>query len=304
MNVLVTGAAGFIGYTLALRLLERGDAVFGVDNLNDYYDVSLKEARLARLRAPPRLRVPEARRGRPRRDGAALRRPAASTPSCISRRRPACATRWRIRRPTSIPTWSASATCWKACGTSGVGHLVFASSSSVYGANTRLPFSEHDNVDHPLSLYAATKKANELMAHSYAHLYGMPCTGLRFFTVYGPWGRPDMALFKFTRGILRGHADHGVQRRRHGARLHLRRRYRRGRRARHRPAGGAGSGVARRRARSGDELRALPDLQHRQQPAGQPDALHRGAGAVPGPQGGSCRCCRCSPATCRRRWPT
>ena len=167
----------------------------------------------------------------------------ASTPSRISRRRPACATRWTIRRPTSMPTWSASATCWRACGRSGVGHLVFASSSSVYGANTRLPFSEHDNVDHPLSLYAATKKANELMAHSYAHLYGMPCTGLRFFTVYGPWGRPDMALFKFTRGILEGKPITGVQRRRHGARLHLRRRYRRGRDPGHRPARRAGSGV-------------------------------------------------------------
>jgi UDP-glucuronate 4-epimerase len=203
VTVLVTGAAGFIGYHVVHRLLTDGHRVIGVDNLSDYYDPALKQARLDRLAA-------HAEFGFERVD--------------LSDRQ-AVAGLFRLHRPARVVHLAAQAgvrhslshphayidanlvgflNVLEGCRHQGVEHLVFASSSSVYGANTRLPFSTHDNVDHPLSLYAATKKANELMAHSYAHLYGLACTGLRFFTVYGPWGRPDMALFLFTRAILEG----------------------------------------------------------------------------------------------------
>jgi len=203
MKILVTGAAGFIGSTLALRLLARGDEVVGVDNMNDYYDVSLKQARLARLTSRAgfefeKLDIVDR----------------AGMSSLFQRNRfdavMHLAAQAGVRSSIENPQAYVDANLvgfgniLEGCRHGGVGHLVFASSSSVYGANTRLPFSEHDNVDHPVSLYAATKTANELMAPSYAHLYRMPVTGLRFFTVYGPWGRPDMALFKFTRGILQG----------------------------------------------------------------------------------------------------
>ena len=203
MKVLVTGAAGFIGAALAAALLARGDEVTGIDNLNDYYDVSLKEARLARLKA-----------GR----GFAFQRlDIADRPGMeaffATHRFDAVvhlAAQAGVRHSLTHPHAYADANLTgfvnllEACRQSKPGHLVFASSSSVYGSNGRVPFSENDNVDHPVSLYAATKKANELMAHSYAHLYGLPCTGLRFFTVYGPWGRPDMAYFSFARRILAG----------------------------------------------------------------------------------------------------
>ena len=205
MNILVTGAAGFIGSSLALRLLQRGDRVLGLDNLNDYYDVSLKEARLARLRACPgfefefaditdRERI--ARLFAQRRFDAVMHLAAQA------------GVRYSIENPGAYIDTNlvGFANVIEGARRAQVGHFVFASSSSVYGANARLPFAENDNIDHPVSLYAATKKANELIAHSYAHLYRLPCTGLRFFTVYGPWGRPDMALFKFTRGILAGEA--------------------------------------------------------------------------------------------------
>jgi UDP-glucuronate 4-epimerase len=203
MNVLITGAAGFIGSTLALRLLARGDAVYGIDNLNDYYDVSLKEARLARLTPDPKFvfqKLDVADRG------AMAELFARERFDAVMHLAAQAGVRYSIENPHAYidANLVGFANVLEGCRHSKVGHLVFASSSSVYGANTRLPFSEHDNVDHPVSLYAATKKANELMAHSYAHLYGLPCTGLRFFTVYGPWGRPDMALFKFTKGILEG----------------------------------------------------------------------------------------------------
>src|SRR5882672_6255201 len=203
MKVLVTGAAGFIGSTLAHQLLDRGDEVVGIDNLNDYYDVRLKQARLERLRARGgflfyKLDIVE-------------RRPmgelfATGKFDAVVHLAAQAGVRYSIENPSAYidANLVGFTHVLEGCRHTRVGHLVFASSSSVYGANTRLPFSEHDNVDHPVSLYAATKKANELMAHSYAHLYGLPCTGLRFFTVYGPWGRPDMALFKFTRGILAG----------------------------------------------------------------------------------------------------
>ena len=202
-KILVTGAAGFIGFHLSRRLLERGDEVVGLDNLNPYYDVTLKEARLSLLEKNGAFRF--------------IRADIAD--------RKAMATLFEAERPNIVVNLAAQAgvryslenphvyvesnivgfmNVLEGCRHQHVQHLVFASSSSVYGANTRMPFTVHDNVDHPLSLYAATKKANELMAHTYASLYGLPCTGLRFFTVYGPWGRPDMALFLFTRAIMEG----------------------------------------------------------------------------------------------------
>ena len=202
-HVLVTGAAGFIGYHLARRLLADGSRVTGIDNLNDYYDVKLKQDRLARLA---------------KHHGFTFQR-------CDLADRPAMARLFAHGRFDAVVNLAAQAgvryslqnphayvdanlvgfvNVLEGCRHHGVRHLVFASSSSVYGANTRMPFSVHHNVDHPVSLYAATKKAGELMAHTYSHLYGLPCTGLRFFTVYGPWGRPDMALFLFTRAILDG----------------------------------------------------------------------------------------------------
>ena len=205
MKVLVTGAAGFIGSTLAHRLLDRGDEVVGIDNLNDYYDVRLKQARLVRLLSRADFRF-EKLDIIERKTMSGLF--AASKFDAVVHLAAQAGVRYSIENPSAYIDANIVGfmNVLEGCRHSRVGHLVFASSSSVYGANTRLPFSEHDNVDHPVSLYAATKKANELMAHTYAHLYGLPCTGLRFFTVYGPWGRPDMALFKFTEGILAGHS--------------------------------------------------------------------------------------------------
>ena len=204
-NILITGAAGFIGSTLALRLLERGDRVYGVDNLNDYYDVRLKEARLARLRAHGGFAFEKADIV----DRAAMVRLFEGQRfDAVMHLAAQAGVRYSIENPAAYidANLVGFGNIIEGARRSGVGHLVFASSSSVYGANTKLPFAEDDAVDHPVSLYAATKKANELIAHSYAHLYRLPCTGLRFFTVYGPWGRPDMALFKFTRGMLAGEA--------------------------------------------------------------------------------------------------
>ncbi|RBW49760.1 NAD-dependent epimerase [Marinobacter sp. F3R11] len=203
MRILVTGTAGFIGAQLAHRLLERGDEVIGVDNLNDYYDVSLKEARLARLTGNPGFVEV--------REDIADREVMADIfseyrPERVVHLAAQAGVRYSLENPDAYVDANLVGfmNILEGCRHNDVKHLVYASSSSVYGANEAMPFSVHDNVDHPLSLYAASKKANELMAHTYSHLYGLPTTGLRFFTVYGPWGRPDMALFIFTKKILAG----------------------------------------------------------------------------------------------------
>ena len=201
MKLLLTGASGFIGFHTALRLLQRGDTVVGVDNLNAYYDVRLKEARLEQLLKHPgfefhRLELAD--------------RPAVAglfdkiRPQRVIHLAAQAGVRYSLENPHAYVDSNlvAFVNMLEGCRHNGVEHLVYASSSSVYGANTVMPFSIHHNVDHPVSLYAATKKANELMAHTYSHLFKLPTTGLRFFTVYGPWGRPDMALFIFTKAIL------------------------------------------------------------------------------------------------------
>ena len=201
--ILVTGAAGFIGYHVARRLLERGETVIGIDNLNNYYDARLKKARLAQLK--PFKKFDFRKLDLVNRKGMAalfakhrFRR--------VVHLAAQAGVRYSLVNPHAYTDSNVVGfmNVLEGCRRAKTDHLVYASSSSVYGGNTRMPFSVHDNVDHPVSLYAATKKTNELMAHTYAHLYGIPCTGLRFFTVYGPWGRPDMALFLFTKAILAG----------------------------------------------------------------------------------------------------
>lgn len=203
MKVLVTGTAGFIGSTLAHKLLDRGDEVIGVDNLNDYYEVSLKQSRLDRLLVKPgftdvRLDIQDA-------DKMAMLFKK-EQPERVVHLAAQAGVRYSLENPRAYIDANMHGTLnvLEGCRYNNVEHLVFASTSSVYGSNTNMPFSVDSNVDHPVSLYAATKKANELMAHNYAHLFRIPCTGLRFFTVYGPWGRPDMALFLFTKNILAG----------------------------------------------------------------------------------------------------
>lgn len=203
MKVLVTGAAGFIGFHLSQRLLARGDEVVGVDNINDYYDVTLKHARLAQLKSHAGFKLAEM--GIEDRAGMA-RLFLQEKPQRVVNLAAQAGVRYSIENPHAYidSNLVGFTNILEGCRHNGVEHLVYASSSSVYGANTAMPFSVHQNVDHPVSLYAATKKANELMAHTYSHLYQLPTTGLRFFTVYGPWGRPDMALFLFTKSILEG----------------------------------------------------------------------------------------------------
>ncbi len=204
MRVLVTGAAGFIGMHTALYLLGRGDEVIGLDNLNDYYSVELKHSRLARIRAfDHQQRFQFVQMDLVDRDGIAHLFAEQGFDAVVNLAAQA-GVRYSIENPLAYidSNITGFAHILEGCRYHGVQHLVYASSSSVYGANETLPFSVHHNVDHPLSLYAASKKSNELMAHTYSHLYGLPTTGLRFFTVYGPWGRPDMALFKFTKALL------------------------------------------------------------------------------------------------------
>jgi UDP-glucuronate 4-epimerase len=205
MKLLVTGAAGFIGSHAALRLLSRGDEVVGLDNLNDYYDVQLKRDRLARLQPHQRFRFVQMDVA----DRAAMERLFAQERfDRVIHLAAQAGVRYSLQNPHAYVDSNLVGfmNVLEGCRHSKVQHLVYASSSSVYGGNTRMPFSVHDSVDHPVSMYAATKKANELMAHTYSHLFGLPTTGLRFFTVYGPWGRPDMALFLFTKAILEGRA--------------------------------------------------------------------------------------------------
>lgn len=203
MKILVTGAAGFIGSHVSLRLLARGDTVVGLDNLNDYYDVRLKEARLARLQGRAgfgfvRADVADTQ--------ALLDLFAVERFGGVIHLAAQAGVRYSLINPHAYVSANLAGfvNILEGCRHNDVKHLVYASSSSVYGGNTHLPFSEHDSVDHPVSLYAATKKSNELMAHTYSHLFGLPTTGLRFFTVYGPWGRPDMALFLFAKAIMEG----------------------------------------------------------------------------------------------------
>ncbi len=201
--ILVTGAAGFIGFHVAQRLLQAGRRVVGVDNLNDYYDPALKQARLNLLNNDERFRF--VRLDLADQPATAALFADARFPAVIHLAAQA-GVRYSLQNPQAYISANLQgfANVLEGCRHNGCGHLLFASSSSVYGANTRLPFSVHDNVDHPVSLYAATKKSNELMAHSYSHLFRLPTTGLRFFTVYGPWGRPDMAMFIFAKAILEG----------------------------------------------------------------------------------------------------
>ena len=203
MKVLVTGTAGFIGNHLALRLLERGDEVVGLDNLNDYYDVSIKKARLARVTTYRTFTDVRANLE----DKAAIDKLFQEhKPDRVVNLAAQAGVRYSLINPQAYIDSNITGflNILEACRHFGTEHLVYASSSSVYGANTAMPFSVHNNVDHPVSLYATSKKTNELMAHTYSHLFGIPTTGLRFFTVYGPWGRPDMALFIFTKKILAG----------------------------------------------------------------------------------------------------
>lgn len=216
-RILVTGAAGFIGFHLSRRFLERGDEVVGLDNVNDYYDVKLKEDRLALLTAEERFSFHH----ESLENQAAVQRLFVNEPfDAVVNLAAQAGVRYSLKNPRAYIDSNivGFTNILEGCRHSeSVKHLVYASSSSVYGANTKMPFSVHDNVDHPLSLYAASKKSNELMAHCYSHLYGLPTTGLRFFTVYGPWGRPDMALFLFTKAILAGRPidvfNHGKMRR-------------------------------------------------------------------------------------------
>ncbi len=205
MKILLTGAAGFIGMTTSLKLLARGDEVVGLDNLNNYYDVALKQSRLNRLLPHAKFRF--VKLDVAEREGMAALFATEKFDRVIHLAAQA-GVRYSLENPHAYIESNVVGftNILEGCRHAKVQHLVYASSSSVYGGNTKMPFSEHDGVDHPVSLYAATKKANELMAHTYSHLFGTPTTGLRFFTVYGPWGRPDMALFLFTKAILEGRA--------------------------------------------------------------------------------------------------
>ena len=299
MKVLVTGAAGFIGMHVARRLLERGDTVVGLDNLNDYYDVNLKLARLKQLELPGfsfhKLDVA---------DGADIDQLfAAEKFDRVVHLAAQAGVRYSLINPHEYVRSNITGflNILEACRHHPVEHLVYASSSSVYGGNTRLPFKESDNVDHPVSLYAASKKSNELMAHTYSHLFGIPTTGLRFFTVYGPWGRPDMALFLFTKAILAGEPvnvfNHGKMQRDftyiddivEGVVRVLDRA----------PVADPAFDTA--STGSGALVGAVPGAQHRQSRSGWTAGVPRRARGSAGQEGRAESTCRCSPAMFRRR---
>ena len=278
--ILVTGAAGFIGFHLARRYLDAGRPVIGFDNLNDYYDVSLKHARLGVLKQNPAFQFVHADLA----DAAALNRLFEQHDfEVVVNLAAQAGVRYSLTNPQAYVESNlvGFVNILEACRHHGARHLLYASSSSVYGGVTKMPFSVHQNVDHPLSVYAATKKSNELLAHAYSHLFRLPTTGLRFFTVYGPWGRPDMALFIFTRAILAGKP---IQIFNHG-RMERDFTY----------IDDIVDGVFRltdkmpqpdeswngRRAGPRPQQRAISSLQHRQQPAGPADAAHLGSGELP-----------------------
>ncbi len=281
MKILVTGAAGFIGSALALKLLERGDTVHGIDNLNDYYEVALKKARLERLSVREKFGFEQLDIADKRGNGIVVRAPEIRRGSepCGAGRGPLFAREPPSLHPEQHRRLLQCSRRLPAHRESGTSSLHRRAPSTAQTPNCRFPNTTTSTTRFRCT--RATKKANELMAHTYAHLYGLPCTGLRFFTVYGPWGRPDMAYVQVHEEHSRGQAHTGIQQRRYGAGLHVYRRHYRGRRAGHRPSCTAGSIVERRVAGSRAQQGALPYLQHRKQQAGAADALHRGAGALP-----------------------
>src|SRR6266540_1279770 len=284
MTILVTGAAGFIGFHLAQRLLQQGTAVVGLDCVDDYYDVSLKQARLRELEKLPGFRFVRMDIA-DKDDLDALF--AATNFEVVVNLAAQAGVRYSLTNPQAYVRSNIQGfvNILEACRYRDVRHLVYASSSSVYGAVTKMPFSVHQNVDHPVSLYGASKKANELFAHSYSHLFGLPTTGLRFFTVYGPWGRPDMVLFIFTRAIL---ANEPIRIFNHG---HMERAFtyidditESVTRSLHRSPT-SDPVLERRTSRSRHELSALSDLQYREQSAREVDVSRRNLGELPRPQG-------------------
>ena len=282
MRILITGTAGFIGFHLARRLLDEGHQVLGIDGLTAYYDVSLKEARHAILARHPDFEAAILMLE----DGEALETSAAARfkPDAIihlAAQAGVCYSLGKSPRSYIDANVVGTFNVLEMARIHAVRHLMVASTSLIYGGNTKLPFAETDPVDAPLSLYAATKKATELMSHAYSHLHGIPTTAFRFFTVYGPWGRPDMALFKFVEAIPAGRPIDVYNSRRHAARLHLRRRPSEG----HRPA--AAEAPARRRGRGwrGEPGRAVAGGEHRPRRPGESDGLHRPDRALPGAQG-------------------
>jgi len=205
MKVLITGTAGFIGMSTAIKLLERGEEIIGIDSLNDYYDVNLKKARLQKLKKYKKFTFSQINLENKVEIGKIFSK---EKPQHVIHLAAQAGVRYSLENPHAYISANIEGfiNILEGCRYNDIKHLTYASSSSVYGGNEKLPFSEHDNIDHPVSLYAATKKSNELMAHTYSHLFNLPTTGLRFFTVYGPWGRPDMALFLFTKAIIEGNA--------------------------------------------------------------------------------------------------
>ena len=302
-TVLVTGAAGFIGFHVAQRLLSAGREVVGLDSRQQLLRSETERSAPRYSETQSEFQFREARSDRSR--GNEGRCSTSIAFRLVVHLAAQAGVRYSLEHPHAYvdANLEGFVNVLEGCRHNGCKHLLFASSSSVYGANTKLPFSVQDNVDHPVSLYAASKKANELMAHAYSHLYRIPATGLRFFTVYGPWGRPDMAMFHFRQGDPGRAADQAVQSWQHATRFHLRRRCQRGRRPPDRSSAAGQSGLVRRQARSGDQRRAMENLQYRQQQARRTDARGFACWRRNSAARQTRRCCRCSQATCRRPMP-